>query len=433
MLYLSELINSPIYDRQGAVMARVQDLVVRLASAPGDDGPPRLHGLVARLPQGGAGFFVPVAQVGRVAAGHLALQVPQVALEQFARRPGELLLARDVWDHRVIDCQTRRVRRVNDVAVGPPAALNAPTPADGYAAADLVLLGADIGLGGILRRLGLYRPLFGLLGERVASALLPWARMELFAGSTPGTAHHGQLGHMHPVEIAHLTENISHQEAAEMLATLDDALAADVLEEMPAERQMDIVEYLPDDRTAGILDEMAPDDATDLLGDLLDARAHALLAQMDPTTVEAVRLLLHYPDNTAGGMMTTSYVRVDAGMTVAETLECLRGEVAKPDMIYYVYVTPAPDDLHLLGVVSLRELLLAAPDARVESFMRHEYLAVGPDEEDREVARRLAEYNLMALPVLDNRGFLLGIITVDDALDVLLPPGWQRRLPRIFR
>ncbi len=438
MLYLSELLNSPIRDRRGTTMARVQDVVVRLPDPAEDaEAGPRLHGLVARTARGGPGFFVPVSRLGRLRPGGVELEQPTVALETFERRPQEWLLAKDVWDRRVIDCATRRVRRVNDLLLGVSGETTpGPAPAEGYPAAAVRLLGAEIGLQGLLRRLGLFRPLAGLLGGRLRPAFLPWHQMDLVLSSGPGRVEtvpaHPHLADLHPVEIAHLTESVSTREAAELIAALDDATAADVLEELPADRQLDIVEYLSDARAADILEEMAPDDASDLLGDLPDERTAALLEQMEPEAVTPVRTLLRYPDTTAGGMMTTSYVYAYQAETVAEAITRLRPQIEKPDMVYYVYVLEDESDTRLIGIVSLRELLLAQPSDVLGDFMNRDFLSVGPDEDDREVARKLAEYNLVAIPVLDDEGGVLGIVTVDDALDVLLPSGWQRRLPRIF-
>jgi CBS domain-containing protein len=419
-------------------MARVQDVVVRLPNPEaGEEALPRLHGLVARTARGGPGFFVPAARLGHLHPGGVVLEQPTVVLETFERRPREWLLAKDVWDRRVIDCATQRVRRVNDLVLGRAGETDpTPLPAEGYPAAEVVLLGAEIGLQGILRRLGLYGALAGLLRGRLAPNFLPWEQMDLVLSSAPGPVatvpRHAHLAEMHPVEIAHLTEHVSTREAAELIAGLDDATAADVMEELPAERQLDIVEFLPDERAADILEEMAPDDASDLLGDLPDERTAALLEQMEPDAVTPVRTLLRYPDTTAGGMMTTSYVHACATDTVAQAIEHLRPQIEKPDMVYYIYVRESEQSTRLAGVVSLRELLLAQPTDVLRDFMRTEFLSVGPQEEDREVARKLAEYNLMAIPVLEEDGELLGIVTVDDALDVLLPSGWQRRLPRIF-
>jgi CBS domain-containing protein len=409
-------------------------VVVRLpvATAPEGTALPRVHGLVARSGRG-AGFFVPCDRLDRVRPGSVTLKSPAVALETFQQRPQELLLTKDVWDRRVIDCATHRVRRVNDVLLG-RAGEQAPVASpEGYPAAELVLLGVDIGVRGILRRLGLERLLGGRLGARLPPAILPWERMELVAAAGPtAAARHIDLGDFHPVELAHLTEHISTQEAAYLIAGLDDKIAADVLEELPADRQLDIVEYLPDARAADILEEMAPDDATDLLGDLPDARTAALLEEMAPEAVAPVRTLLHYPDASAGGMMTTSYIHAPAQFTVAATIELLRAEVEKPDMIYYIYVTDTEHTRRLVGIVTLRDLLMAPADAVLHDIMRREFFYAAPEDTDQAVARKLAEYNLMALPVLDPGGHILGIITVDDALDVLLPTGWQRRLPRIF-
>jgi CBS domain-containing protein len=438
MFYLSDILNSPIRDRQGTAMARVQDVVVRLPDPEGaGEAVPRLHGLVARTGRGGPGFFVPVSRLGRLRPGAVELAQPTVALETFERRPREWLLAKDVWDRRVIDCATRRVRRVNDLLLGVRGETDpALAPAEGYPAAAVVLLGAEIGVQGILRRLGLFRPLAGVLGARLGPVFLPWNQMDLVLSSGTGPAStvpaHPHLAGLHPVEIAHLTENVSTREAAELIAALDDTVAADVMEELPADRQIDIVEFLPDARAADILEEMAPDDASDLLGDLPDKRTAALLEQMEPEAVTPVRTLLAYPDTTAGGMMTTSYVHARPDETVATAIKRLRPQLEKPDMVYYVYVLDDEPSRRLVGIVSLRELLLAQPSDVLRDFMHTDFLSVSPDEPDREVARKLAEYNLVAIPVLDDEGGVLGIVTVDDALDVLLPSGWQRRLPRIF-
>ena len=436
MLYLSEIINRPLCDRQGTRMARLDDVVVLL---PDEGAPepawPRLHGLVARTERGGAGFFVPLARIGALGAGRIVLQSPEVALERFQPRPGELALRRNLWDHRIINCLTRQIRRVNDVVLGLPDELDRPqpVPADGYPPADLVLLGADIGATGLLRRLSLYRPLRGLVERRQRTDLLAWDELELVPAGVPaGGPQRPHLSEMHPVDIAHLTESVSTQEAAGLIAGLDDETAAEVMEELPADRQLDIVEYLPDERAADILEEMDPDDATDLLGDLPDARTAALLAEMEPEAVTSVRTLLRYPDDTAGGMMTTEFVSVAKDLTAAEVITRLREKAEKPQLIYYVYVTESPRDRRLVGVFSLRDLLVAEPATPVTEFMDRDFLYVEPHDADHEVARKMAEYNLLALPVLDREGRMMGLVTVDDALDVLLPSGWQRRLPRIF-
>jgi magnesium transporter len=452
MLYLSQLIGLGVRDRLGNRVARIQDLVVSLpqpvaeaAVAARYESYPRLHGLIARGGQNATGFFVPLASLATLGPGGAQLAAPGVNLETFTRRPGELLLARDLTDHQVIDCRKAVVRRVNDVLIGRveevgamalTEAHRAGRPASGeadYPAGDLALLGVEIGWAGLLRRLNLLGGAAGLLraaGKRVAPSVLPWPDLAL-----TGPEHTGRrdaLRGLHPADIARLTDALSYHEAAGVIAGLDDETAADVMEEVDAERATDIMEQLPDERAADIIEEMGPDDASDLLGDLPEERAAGLLREMEPEAAEDVRELLRYPDDTAGGLMTTSFITCPRQWTARQAIALLRQELEKPDLVYYLYITDGVRQDHLVGVVTLRKLLIADPDDRMEEIMRIDIEHAAPDDNPRDVARTMAEYNLLALPVLDDMGRILGVVTVDDALEVLLPSGWQRRLNRIF-
>ena len=443
MLYLSQLVGRPVRDRQGNQVARISDLVVRLpppvaesAAAARYDTYPHLHGLVARGGQAVAGFFIPLAALGTLGPQGADLAGAAVRLETFARRPDELLLAGDLTDHPIIDCRAAVVRRVNDLLLGPLADAGAITLAvpggTALPAADLVLLGVDVGWTGFLRRLNLLGGtvgVLGALGKRLAPRILPWPDVAL-AG--PGGAG-GQtaLRGLHPADIARITSALSYHEAADLIAALDDETAADVMEEVDPERATDIMEQLPDARAADIIEEMGPDDASDLLADLPQARAADLLREMEPEAADDVRELLRYPEDSAGGLMTTSFITCPRHYTVAQATARLRDELDKPDLIYYLYITHGPED-HLLGVVTLRKLLISSPTDRMDAIMRIDPETVQPGEYPREVARLMAEYNLLALPVVDSQGRLLGIVTVDDAIAVLLPSGRPRKFPHLF-
>jgi Mg/Co/Ni transporter MgtE len=142
--------------------------------------------------------------------------------------------------------------------------------------------------------------------------------------------------------------------------------------------------------------------------------------------------LLPYEDDTAGGLMTTEFVTLPRELSVGEALARLREMAETPNMIYYLYVVEAENSWKLLGVIALRGLILADPSMPLEDMMRTEFQSAHPQEPAREVAQRIAEYNLLALPVVDESGDILGIITVDDAMEILLPKDWRQRLPRLF-
>ena len=189
---------------------------------------------------------------------------------------------------------------------------------------------------------------------------------------------------------------------------------------------------MPDERAADIIEEMAPDEATDLMAELPEDKAGALLEEMDDEEAADVRQLLRYPDHTAGRAMTTDFVCVQPDMTVEEVIKQNRDLFLSSDLIYYMYVTESADSDDLVGVITVRDLLVNERDIKVADFMVTEFLSVRPGEQEREVARKMAEYNLLALPVVNRNNKLLGVITIDDALDSLLPEGWKKRIPRIF-
>jgi Mg/Co/Ni transporter MgtE len=189
---------------------------------------------------------------------------------------------------------------------------------------------------------------------------------------------------------------------------------------------------MDEDRAADILEWMSPDEAADVLGDLPEDKAEDLLSRMEGEEQADVAELLPYEDDTAGGLMTTEFLTLPKDLTVGAALARLREMAETPNMIYYIYVVEEEVSWKLCGVIALRSLILADPSYSLREVMRDEYQSAHPDDSAREVAEKIAEYNLLALPVMDNTGDILGIVTVDDAMEMLLPKGWRQRLPRIF-
>jgi len=242
----------------------------------------------------------------------------------------------------------------------------------------------------------------------------------------------GKLARLHPVEIARLAEALSYHHGSEVVESLDDETAAETLEEMPAERQARILGDMDEERAADILEWMSPNEAADVLGDLPEEKAEELLGLMEDEEQAEVAELLPYEDDTAGGLMTTEFVTLPRELTAGEALARLREMAKTPNMIYYLYVVEGEGSWKLVGVIALRSLILADPSAPLAEVMRTKFQTAHPDEPAKEVARRIAEYNLLALPVVDELGDILGIITVDDAMEILLPKDWRQRLPRLF-
>jgi magnesium transporter len=422
MLYLSQLINVPIRDQDGERIASVRDLIVRI----GDQYPP-VTGIVAK--QGRRSFFIPISDVAAITAESVTLRTNSLDIGHFTRRDVEILLNRDVLDRQLIDVNGKRVVRVNDLQI---AALQG----------QYRLIGVDVGARALLKRLG-FR---GKRDQTALGDLVDWANIEYLAANAPSVrlkVTHDRLAKLHPAEIANIIEDLSYHEGSEIVSSLDDETAADTLEELDDEWQADILEQMDSERAADILEEMAPDDAADVLADLPQEKAEELLSLMQEDESEDVRELLEYREDTAGGMMTTDYIAVPLTMTAGETLAHLRAMEEHPDFVYYHYVVeygeppplseqdgPNDEDIpeYLRGVVTLRQLVVAAPETPVADIMERDIVTIQATDRADDAARRLIEYGLYALPVLGDSSELLGIIMVDDAVERLVPNTWRQRL-----
>ena len=412
MLYLSQVLGRPIRDLEGERVATIKDVIVRLG---GDDHPP-VTGLVARYRR--RDFFLSRWRVSELNQQGVRLNSDILDLRPFVRREGEVLLARDVLDKQLIDVDGKRVVRVNDVQII-------------ETSSDWRVTGADVSLQGLWRRLAPK----GFVGAARAVEVLDWADVGYLATDAATVqlkSSSDKLSRLHPVEIARLAEALSYHHGSEVVESLDDETAAETLEEMPAEHQARILGDMDEERAADILEWMSPDEAADVLGDLPEEKAEELLGLMEGEEQADVAELLPYEDDTAGGLMTTEFVTLPRALTVGEALARLRDMAETPNMIYYLYVVEAEESWRLCGVIALRSLILADPKMPLEHVMRTEFQKATVDEQANEVAQRIAEYNLLALPVVDDSEEILGIITVDDAMEILLPKDWRQRVPKLF-
>jgi magnesium transporter len=444
MLYLSELIGKRVIDRQGNGVARIRDLVAELV-APDQDTPseaflddegqpmerdvPVIKGVLARTGRKRQPFLIPIDQVQTLGRDGARIRSSKLDVEPFERREGEMLLTRDLWDKQVIDLERRRVVRVNDIAIAEATAASGPDDAHRW-----WVRGVDVGMGSLLRRIHIAKPVGNIVKKAIQPRLVRWQNLDIFGSNVPGGVPlgHKKLANLHPVEIARITDSLSYRQGAEIISSLDDTLAADTLEEIEIDRQTDIIEEIPEERAADIIEEMAPDEATDLLSELPEDQAGALLKEMDDEEAKEVRQLMRYPEDSAGGTMTTDFVCATPEMTVGEVIEANKAIFLTADLIYYIYIVQTEENDKLVGLITVRDLLVHEHDRPIADFMLTDLLKVRPAEKRREVARKMAEYNLLALPVVDANDKLLGVVTVDDALDALLPEGWKKRFPRIF-
>jgi len=428
MLFLASLLDQPVQGKTGELIGRLEDVIVLIGGEPY----PPISGLVVR--DGRRLFFVSAVQL-EAFNGVAKLSTSTVDLRPFARRDGEVLLRKDVLDHQIIDITGRRIVRVNDVQLA-------------RVEGAYRLVGVDISPQALLRRLGPRA-----LAERIVGRqMIDWNEAQYLASAAPVQlkVSYERLSEINPVDLARIVDALSYRESAEIVAALDDETAAETLEEVSDERLADLLEGMDQERAADILEEMTPGAAADVLEDLDDEVAKQLLARMEPEEAADVQQLLAYDEDSAGRIMTTDFVRIRAGATVGDALSLIRSLEEVPDPLLAVYVVEdhleegqpldrAPanadeaDELsYLRGIVRLRNLILADTATPLINLMDDDVPTVSPEDRAEDAAQVLAEYNLLAVPVLDEAGRMMGIVTVDDALAVLLPEIWQRRGVRSF-
>lgn len=407
VLHLSLIIGSALRDNDGAKLGRIEDLIVRL----GGTGYPPITGFLVTV--AGRRSFLPAERVTEIAPRAVTLSKAKLDLRSFTRRPDEVLLRHDVLDHQLINVEGARLVRANEVELA---------RLEGW----WRVVGVDTGPRGGLRRL-----LPKSLGKRIATAeFLDWASVEPFAGDVPAVrlrVLHTKLAKLHPAQIADLVEAASHDEGEEIIQAVgqDRELEADVFEELDDQHQIEFVEQRSDEEVAALVSRMAPDDAADLLAELEEIRREAVIGGLPAAQRRKVRALLGYDPAEAGGLMSPDFVSVYRQASVAEALDRVRRSALAHELLATVYVM---DSSHrFIGAVPLVALVRADPEAGVAELDVQYLPRLIPEADFEEVARLMADYNLTAAPVVDAEERMIGVVTVDDVLEVLLPKSWRRR------
>jgi CBS domain-containing protein len=397
VLHLSSLAGSPLLDSSGERLGRVDDVVARLDLA---DPLPPVIGLRAAI--GGRLLFVPANRIERLEPGAARTATTKLNLAQFERRPGEVLLRADLLGHSLINVNTARLVRAAEVEL---------THDDGA----WRVAGIDPSLGARFRRL-LPRRLRGEQPE--PGEIVPWTDLEPFVAHVPSSRlriAHRRLAHLHPAQIADLVEAASHDEGEELLAAIsqDRELEADVFEELDDEHQLEFLDERTDREIAGVLSRMASDDAADLLLEIKQERRRPVLDLLPPAKQRKIRGLLGYNPSTAGGIMSPDFVAVSQDAAVAH------------ENLHAILLTDS--DGLLAGLVTAGQLISAAPEQQLATLAENSPPPVTAEVEIPEVARVMTDYNLVSLPVVDADGRPIGVVSVDDVLELTLPEDWRRR------
>jgi magnesium transporter len=423
--FLSQALGKPIYDRDGRLVGRLRDMAVHW-----DNHYPRVTGIkYAKDVQ----MLIGIDQIERWDESGIRLGVPfpgKHPLKEEPRpggeprplpkgetRPGvklrplskeEIYVSKWLLDKQIIDTKGSKLVRVNDIIL---AWIESGT------ARELILLAVDVGLRGLLRRIGAE----ALVSGRPQN-LVDWkyikpleSRME----SLRLTLERPSLNELHPADLADIIEDLDSASRTQLLAGLDRQTAIETLTEADIETQVEIITDMDSARASKLLAEMPPDEAADILGELPEEKSSELLDLMDREEAEDVRELMEYEENTAGALMTNEFIAFPADITTGECIDRLRKLAPPAETIYYLYIVDHQEVLK--GVVTLRDLIIAPPLTELGAIMHIRIVSVEADDNVKRVQEIVAKYDLLALPVVDEQGVLLGIITVDDVMETVVP------------
>jgi magnesium transporter len=408
MYYLSQMLGNPVYDTDGTKVGRISDLAIATGEVF-----PRITSLAFKGPDKTPFMISWRKYVETFDEDSITLNVSSTDVRFSYLQPDEVLLSRDLMSKQIVDTQGLKVVRVNDLKLS-------------SSGNQLRLLGAEVGIRGILRGLSPHLENAVLAISRafkhpLKENIIAWSYMDLLErdlSQVKLSVSHKRLHELHPADVADIIEQLDPQQRAAVFEHMDNAQAAETISELEDEYQSNVIDDLSEDRASKLLAQMDPDDAADIIADLPYEKAETLLRLMGIREERAIRNLLGYREKTAGGIMTTQYFAVDESTTVGETVEKLRALADDHEPITYVY-TVTGDNI-LTGVLSMRTLVLASDDTPVGELAYKDNLrTVLPDTDQEEVANSINKYSLLAMPVIDEEGKLLGIVTFDDALDVI--------------
>ena len=408
-VYAARLVGLPIFDPQGDQVGKVRDLVVALRS----EHQPRVLGMVAEV-FGRRRIFVPMTRVTNIDSGQV-YTTGLLNMRRFEQRSTETLVIGQMLDRQVSVPGTGVSGTVFDVAM--EQARNRDW---------------------VLSRVAVQEPAKGFR-RRGQTHVVEWRDVEGLTErqEAQGATHLiAALNEMRPADAANMIHDLPAERRTAVVAALDDERLADVLEELPDEDQVEILQHMDSERAANVLEEMSPDDAADLIKDLDPETAATLLRLMEPDEAADVRRLMSYAEHTAGAMMTPEPVILGPDATIADALAHVRNPELSPALAALVYVCRQPLEAptgRFLGVAHIQRLLREPPSTLVAGVLDDSMDPLRPSATIDQVAAHLATYNLVAAPVVDDDGRLIGAVTVDDLLDHMLPENWRDQAIRTGR
>jgi magnesium transporter len=416
-VYLSEVLKKDVIDQHGKRVGTLYDLVI----VPGA----RFPGVIKLVLKNRKQLIeVPIRDVHLFNKFVITLNLSEEPLAYYRHHEGDILMKRHILDKQILDVNGAKIVRVNDLKLG---------ESDGI----VCIVGIDVGLNGILRRIDggqTIQKTLALFKKPIKEHIIDWNFLQTIdphlRNLTLNVARK-QLGELHPSDLAQILSEIPPEEGTLLLSSIDEELAGEALHEVSTEVREKIFKEMDKEMISDILEEMPPDEAADILGDMPEEASEELLSLMESEEATEVKDLLSYEEDTAGGLMTSEFLDFSPDMTIDEVLANIRLLAPDVEFIYYIYVVD--DDDHLLGVLTLKKLLTSPLYAKLEDIMTQNVKFVHIEAERKDIAEIISKYDFIAIPVIGEDEKIKGVITVDDIIDLLVPNPIRKKKRRAFQ
>jgi magnesium transporter len=410
MIYFTELQGLQTFDVKGDLLGRLQDLVVDPSHAA-----LRVAAFYVKTPRKGV-LCITHEQMQSVSVRAAQTRVPAAEIRCYSPDESLISVRKDILDQQIIDVNHRKVERVNDLDFD-------IRPVNGHT--ELRILAVNVGLRAAARRL-----LKGIMSKHkirsitslLPSRAIPWEFVNLIEADPARRLKlkisYDRLAALHPADIADILEELSREEQKAVLESLDDETAAQALSEIPTHMQAALLESIPAAKAADIVEEMPPDEAADVLQEMPPETSAEVLAGMEKDEAKEVQGLLGFEEDTAGALMTTEFVVVDESASLADAVQALKSFEGPIELVHQIYL--ANSEGALSGIVPLSRILLAGANIPLKELSLDPVISVQSHADEKEVVELFHKYNLVALPVVDETGHLLGVVTADDVLEVVV-------------
>lgn len=411
--FVSYILNAPVYDQNDIYLGKVIDIIVT-----SDEHLPQVEGIKLKNRKNIKEIAFKNMGIFKDNKGY------KVIVEnyyEYKREKNYYSLSNDILDKQIVDINGKRVVRVNDLRLA--------EIRDGYK-----VVAVDIGFRGLLRRLGVLEPcefILSRFGKRLSNNLIIWDNVEPIQGQIDRitlSMPYKKLKSLHPADIADILEELDARYRSDIFKTFDARLAANTLEEFEDEYQTDLVENIDASYAKEIFDNMPNDEIADILEDVDEEHVEKILEKMDKEDAEEIKELLDYDEDTVGSIMTTDYIAFNENETVDGVIKNLRETKPSSEIAYYLYVID--DGGRLVGVVSLRDLIVADGEAKLRDIMRKNVIYVSDEDTLDDLTELVTKYELLGVPVVDKDRVLVGMAILNDIVDEVLLPRWKKILKR---